>query len=746
MDIQIDDGEFADKLEQQRLARLSAFAQVVTGKRREAIDGRVLSGIEEVWREDEDYYAGIDDMNRGEKAIKPATSDGRVTFVSNNFKTTRSTVFVNITQPYCDMASARASDILLPTDDKPFRIKPTPVPEVVGFTESQELMPDGQATVGEASRQFIGEMTAKADKAETKIWDWLVESRWHGEMRKCIDQTARIGTSVLKGPFPTKRKTRSAKKLEDGTMSLVIGEELKPASKWVNVWNLYPDPSCGDNIHNGRYIFEKDDISARQLRDLKGMGYLDGEIDAVLLEGPGRRNIETQRQERVQENELFEIWHYHGFAEPDDMRAAGCSCDDSTGVVPVQVVMVNDRIIKASMSIMDSGEFPYDVMRWSYISGFWAGVGVARQVRTAQNMVNAASRNLMDNAGISAGPQIIMKDTAVYPADGEWEITPLKIWRVSGDADVQQAEHAITSIVIPTMQVELQAIIKMALEFAERSTNMPLIMQGQQGASTETVGGMQILNANASTVLRRVAKMADDDVIEPHVLRYYDWLMLYGDDDSMKGDYTVEALGSTALYERDAQAQMMIQMFGMANDPEFRLSKDRLMMEFLKANKISPDKVRLTDAEWKQLQEKMAQNPPVDPRIAGAKEVAQIKVHGDMQKAQIVNESDMRELDAKRDAMESEFALKLRMQESEQEHQERLKRMEYDMEMMRMAQSEKISIDSIKASLAGQAMSLRTQKELAYASLDSKNGKPEQVTEPKTEVPGKAPNGQAFQL
>jgi hypothetical protein len=600
------------------------------------------------------------------------------------------------------------------------------------------MMPDGQAKVGDAAKQFIGEMTEKSNNAETQIWDWLVESRWHGEKRKVIEQTARVGTSILKGPFPVKRKMRSISKAEDGTLALEIKEELKPASKWLDVWNFYPDPSCGDNIHNGRYTFERDDISARQVRDLIGTGYIDSELLEVLKEGPGKRNVENARHELVKDNELFEVWYYYGFADADDMQAAGCECQEGS-VIPVQIVMINDRVVKASMSVLDSGEFPYDVMRWTYVSGTWAGLGVARQVRTAQNMVNAGSRNLMDNAGVSAGPQIIINDAAVYPADNEWSITPLKIWRVSGDADIAEVQHAFTSVVIPTMQVELTAIIKMALEFAERATNMPLLLQGQQGASTETVGGMQILNANGSTVLRRIAKIADDDVIEPHILRYYEWLMIYGDE-AMKGDYTVDALGSTAFYERDAQAQMIMQLLPMANDPEFKLSKDRLMTEILKANRISQERVRMTDQEWKDLQKKLQENPPVDPRIAGAKEVAQIKSAGDMQKAQLVQQSDMQELQFKQDSMQSEFQLKLQMQQSEQEHQERMQRMKLDVEMVKLAQEQKISLDSIKASLASDTMKLTTQKELSLM-----NGKAKQVATPPSEPVGRAPDGQAYQ-
>ncbi|CAK0756159.1 hypothetical protein CCP3SC15_2130001 [Gammaproteobacteria bacterium] len=518
---------------------------------------------------------------------------------------------------------------------------------------------------------------------------------------------------------------------EDGSITLVIDEEIKPDSKQVDVKNIYPDPACGSSIHNGSYIFEKDNISARQLKALIGApGYIEAEIMAVIKEGPGKKNMDDKG--RTVESDQFEIWYFCGNAEDEDLRAAGCKCDDGESL-PVTVVMVNDRIIKASLSVFDSGEFPYDVMVWQRRTDHWAGVGVSRQVRTAQRMVNAASRNLMDNAGLAAGPQLFIRQGVIQPADGVWTITPMKIWYVDEDADIQSVQHAITSVVIPTMQAELEQIIKMAMEFAEKCTSMPLLMQGEQGNSTQTVGGMSILDRNASTVLRRIAKICDDDVTEPHVDRYYEWLMLYSDDDSCKGDFSIVALGSTAFYQRDAANQAIMQLLEASANPSFNLDPDKLMMEVLKMNKISPERVRLTD---EQIQKKQASPPPPPPEL----QVAQMKIEGDMKKAQLTQSSDMAEITAKAKANSDEMSMKLQMAADERDHELKMKDMELQIKMMEFAQAREISLDSIKAELAGTTMKLRTQKELSYADMHH-----QQAMSPPTEPVGRAQNGHSFQ-
>ncbi|WP_432490705.1 hypothetical protein, partial [Flavonifractor plautii] len=69
-----------------------------------------------------------------------------------------------------------------------------------------------------------------------------------------------------------------------------------------------------------------------------------------------------------------------------------------------------------------------------------------------------------------------------------------------------QVSAGITAINIPSLQQELLAIIQYALKMAEDVTGIPLILQGQQGTAPETVGGMQLLHNNATTVLRRLAR------------------------------------------------------------------------------------------------------------------------------------------------------------------------------------------------------------------------------------------------
>src|SRR3990167_2575922 len=99
--------------EQARIAMLDGFGQTLAGLRDDAVSGRAETGIEQTWDEDDEFYDGIDEANRTERATKPASTNGRVITVDKGRQPTRSTVFVNVTQPFCDMAAARVAGMLL---------------------------------------------------------------------------------------------------------------------------------------------------------------------------------------------------------------------------------------------------------------------------------------------------------------------------------------------------------------------------------------------------------------------------------------------------------------------------------------------------------------------------------------------------------------------------------------------------------------------------------------------------------
>ena len=766
--------EMERRAEEERVKRLQVIERLgreVAKKRDSAVKGRKQSGVERVWAEDEEYYLGIDDLNRDVATwLKPAGMTGGLTRPKED-ASKRCTAFFNITSQFVDSAAARMGDILLPSGDWNFVVNPTPVadeesvvpaPEQLAAEQmpmdmQQGMPPQQPAQMPGMLQQQLHQLPAQpsrddvVDKAEERIKDWLTECSYHTEVRKAIEDAARIGTGVIKGPVPQRSKKTMVNKMAMG-VAIATEEKIVPCTTHVSPWDCFPDPSCGDDIHNGDFFWQVDRITARQLRDLRDESYIDEMIDKVLDEGPGKRCYSDglrKQGESTEDDDRFEIWYGYLNLEMETLEEIGaegleteesCGCeqddqedkDSKHKAIPVLVTMVNDSVIKVAINPLEDGQFPYDFFPWQAVQGQPWGVGIARKGRVPQEMLNAAARALMDNAGLSAGPILILRKGAIYPANGDWTLHPRKLFIATEEADARSVADAITAINIPTMQAELTAIIDMAYKMMEESTGIMYLLQGQQGSAPDTVGGMELLNRNASAPLRRLARTFDERVTEPHINRYYAWLLQYGEDDE-KSDLVIQAVGSSALVEREIQAIETQQLLAASINPAFGLDPEKTMKELLKIKRLSPEKYQIDDDK----KAMMAQAPqPVAPAIEAAKiraeaqiQATQIKEEATVQKAQIDSDRDTayNESLARRDQMNAE----LRLQELE------LKR---ELAILEYANKREMTLEQVKAKLADRAMSLRVQKELALMDAHAN-----QVANPPTEPPGRADNGQAFQ-
>jgi hypothetical protein len=243
-----------------------------------------------------------------------------------------------------------------------------------------------------------------------------------------------------------------------------------------------------------------------------------------------------------------------------------------------------------------------------------------------QRVVNSAWRQVMDNGRTSLGGQIVMKKGMVIPQNNSYEITPNKIWLAKDD--MEDVRQAFSVFEFNSHLQELLAIAQAAMQFADMESSMPQIMGGEQGSAPETVGGMVMLFNNANGVLRQRVKLYDDYITKPHLARYYDWKMANDPDPKIKGDFEIDARGSTALIERDIQNQALLNLANITNNPRY-IPHLKELKAILKAFKVNPEEMMKPEDQVKQEMEAAAQQGgPQDPRLAAA----QIKAEVDMAK------------------------------------------------------------------------------------------------------------------
>lgn len=647
---------------QARQDLLDRIGMHFSGERTTYIGDRRASGVETRWIEDIEFYHGRDAVVRRGSLMENMEQSGTNIQRTRRETETRSRVFVNITRPKTLSAAARISDMLLPVDDKNWGIRPTPVPELAAMgRDSTPIIsmgkpvmmttPEGeqkQMTVSDYIDQVNSEANERAKRMEDEINDQLTESDYNDECRDVIFGAAYLGTGILKGPIVRNRMRKAwipqASVEGEAIHALKVTERQRPASKNVNPWDFFPDMACGKDIQNAEAIWEREYMTARALRQLaKAPDYIPDQIRMALEEGPQKVDKDDRVTVALREagfhlpnRDHYEVWTRWGDFNRDVFEACGC---DLTGYDELQVftgciVMVNDHVIKAYLHPLETGEMPYDIYVWEESDYSVFGYGVPYMLRQAsQRILNASVRQMMDHGGVSVGPQVVVRRSIIRPADGDWTVRGRKLWYMNEDGG--SVNDAFGVFEINSHIKDYTAIIEFAMKMADEEVAFPMIMAGETGGAPHQVGSMQMLMNAASVVLRRLVKRFDDKITRRHIGRYYDYNMQYSKRPEIKGDFEVDARGSTSLLQRDLMNQAIIKWIAALANPAlgWLFDAEKLLKKALQADYINPDDVMPDQKEIDRRRDAMKnQKPEVSPDT-------EAKVLADLKKTEMQEET-----------------------------------------------------------------------------------------------------------
>lgn len=719
-----------EQYDAQRKDQLAKLHAQFSGQRDEWVKYRAQSGVERRWREAQALYYGDSDEVIDSEFVD-ALKNG-VSSKSKNRQETRSRVVINIVRPKTDQAVARMCEILLPVDDRNWGIKPTPVPEAVAqMVGSQEPMLDEQGqptgqTQDQAAQDITKRMKQCAEKMQSEIDDVLTQSSYNGEQRKMIEDAVRLGTGFMLGCFPMNSAKRQWVPSPDGTLQLVMGADVIPGSMRADPWDVFTDPACGSDHQRGQGFFHRRYATRKELRGLRGLpGYDENVIREVLREKPTRTKVSGGRIVRdLSDEDAYEMWVYYGQVEPDQMSMLSESMGDPLEDVENGViVMIGEKIIGAMPSWIPDGSLPLDSWCWRKSDESPYGFGLPHELSNQQRVIIAAWRQVMDDAKFSIGGQLVMKKKMISPQDGNYAMYPGKVWLASDDLDdVRQAMHMFE---FANHSQTLLGIANAAMQFADQETSMPQMLSGEKGQTApETLGGMVMLSNNANTVLRLRVKLYDDSLTRPHLRRYYDWMMAHSPKNEIKGDMDVDARGSTALLEKDIQNQATINLAAVTNNPRYAafLDPKEELKVILKAFKVNPDDIMLTDAKIEQNMQNAQQQPP-DPRIQAAQIAADIK------KMELQERAAQRDVDVQlsQDDMQIKregIAYTTERERSDAEMQQVKLQMERELAIAKMQQDGQMTADELASKERLQSIKLSNDNALfnAEAALKVSQG------------------------
>jgi len=630
--------------------------------------------------------------------------------LANMKKAGASTANFKLTQSKTNSWAARLGDLLFPTDDRNWGIAPTPLPKLAAAAKEAVLaaqkavddanaaqqaeQPDvAAATIEQANayaqkaKQTNEEMEAAkkaSDAMQEAIDDQLVQSRWVAQSRDAIEDACRLGTGIIKGPLTSNRVRKEWRGNDDQNTGKRVWEmaelpDPQPEAIRIDPWHFFPDMSAR-RIEEAEFTFERSLPTKRDLRKYaRKLGFNKAAVRRLLELGPLGMNqsdtghiaeLRAINGEGEQIKDRYVMWEYHGPLECDEIAllldAAGRPDDarrfleekDPLEDHRVIVHFCGDEVLRiAEEWPLDSGDSLYSVFNFLKGETSIFGIGVPHIMGPSAKAINGAWRMMLDNSGLSVGPQVVVDKSSIVPQDGDWGMKPLKVWlKTSTAMATQQKPFEVFNI--PINSNELAGIIKIGRDFVDEEVSMPQVAQGEAGATVQPVGTTSMLFNSANVVFRRIVKAWDDDMTTPTIRRFYDWNMQFNPDDSVKGDMQIDARGTSVLMVKEMQSinlMMIANQWTMHPVLKHYLKVRETLVKTVQTMMIPPDEI-LVDKD------KAEQNIAAEQQaMAAAQQAAQQGTDPNATRLQIAQEDGRTKLqlaEMDRERWMAEYAMK----------------------------------------------------------------------------------------
>lgn len=594
-------------------SRLSALGSVLATEfesarrqREELVEGR--------WIKDERQYRGI---------LEPE--------IAAQIKKGRSKAVHRLTKVKVDTIKSRLMGLIFPaTGSKNWAIKSTPYPEVHPVVLKNAVAEEARAAGIDPSAMSAAQVeriknavAAKArEKMEVQIQDHLVEGEmgFAEQCSKIVFQGVKLGTGVLKGPLPERRRVLkySPQVQDDGSVQWdrVAADEIEyhPAREHVSVWSVYPDMSATD-IRQARFLWQTHLMSAEDVLALKERsGFYGDVIDSYLssnkdgdavpynfeqdLRRMGSKEVPLEFRSRYR---VLERW---GYLSRTQLEQAGMEIPSGlTGRDLVACVwMIGSEVIKCALSSRPMRRLPYYFFNVVEDEATIFPEGVAHIMRNPARVIDAGLRMMLDNAGVAAGPIIGLNNSALnrqLNPDPE-NVHGLRVYFFD---DVRDMQEAMAVWNIDSHTTELMNLIQFMSNFADETT-APRFMQGDgrvKGAG-ETASGLSMLMGAANVNLKDLVMFFDQQITEPFITAMYDWEMRYNPRSEIKGDFAIQAIASASLVAKEVQSQQLLSFAQTSSAPRFagRVKDDVLLKRISNAMDVDADELVRSEDEYQQ--------------------------------------------------------------------------------------------------------------------------------------------------
>lgn len=468
-------------------------------------------------------------------------------------------------------------------------------------------------------------LATKCYLMEKEIEYQLAQSKYGLHARRAMEERVILGTGVLKGPVNTGHMAIKYQQVGDTWLPNVTAQHT-PKITHVPLWRFYPDMTVAD-FSESQDAIEIHPLRPNQLASFMEHPGFDAEAIKCILYGdsitegikPGAYNdtlvninAEMWARNPYLYRDRYVVLEYHGPVSYDEVEKLGL---DPTYQSPTQqyygeVWVCAGRVIRMELENIEGYcETPYSVSVWKRDPTNLFGFGHPMLLADAQRVVTQSYHMILDNASLTSGPQVAMYQKYIQPIDGNWNLSPNKVWLLTDpSATVNNAIQFFT----PTNVIgQIMPVLELARGLAEEES-ATLASPTQSPDNSESATGQLIMKHAANTNLDFAAEEWDDQVTEKIIRRMYAWNMQYNPKSEIKGDFQIDVRSSSEyknkqMYIRDLERLQM----ETAQNPQMamvvdtkELTKARLALMHLPDNRIIK-----TDEEIAAAEQQAAQQP-----------------------------------------------------------------------------------------------------------------------------------------
>jgi hypothetical protein len=576
----------AEQAKQEKLQTIRALINELSDKRDESV--RAKREIERRWIDDIRQYEGDTRLlstkefpsQTGEENLRPPVP--------------------HLTRARTDLWESRLCDMLVPTNDMTWKLKPTP-DEDTGPPHGMDV------AMWELNLIHIRlDQQQRCDKMKRVIQDQLAACKSGRVFRRCIRDACRIGTGLIMGPLNSMHVQR---KFGAGGVQMQIEEKPLPEVREGDPWMFFPDmTSTVEKSEHAHYLHIMSSVDLYKLAD--NPGFNRSEIKKVIDSDPDFGEVAVNINNRTNyahEEETLEnkypVWRYTGIIDQKYLKALGLDGkaremigvpgdtgsegldndpnkapsemgegDDLPPMIVGDIWYSGDCVLKAKISplfIAKDFRIPYFVYAPFPADDTMFGYSIPYLARDSQRSATAAWQIGLHNASVSAGPLIISRAGALRPRDGKYSIRAPKWLDVTPEFADKALQDLVNVVIIPNNAEQAFEIFGRAQQLMDEELNTVQWASPDTSEPTQTASGIAMLMNSRTILQRRASAIADDEWFGPLIERFVMWNNLYNKRDDIKGDYDVEPLCQSVRLVTDIQTQQQMWFAQVCQDPRF---------------------------------------------------------------------------------------------------------------------------------------------------------------------------------